>query len=201
LPFKTVESTTHFTNLREDRQMKKMIVLLAMAMLVGSTSLVMARGGMGGGMGCGMGPGMGGGMGGGMGDGMGCGMGPGMGGGMLHALNDLNLTPEQTTKVQALREAHLKDITPIQNQLFAKKNELRLLWTQANPDAAQIQAKQKELGELQIQMRANATSFMLDVRKVLTPEQQAKLSTMGPGMGPGMGRHHGRGHGRGMGDM
>ena len=175
--------------------MKKMIVLLAFAMLLGSTSLVMARGGMG----CGMGPGMGGGMGGGMGEGMGCGMGPGMGGMILHALNDLNLTPEQWTKVQTLREAHLKDSVPIQNQLFAKKNELRLLWTQTNPDAAQIQAKQKELGELQIQMRNKGTQFALDVRKVLTPEQQAKLSTMGPGMGPGMGRHHGPGHGHGRG--
>ena len=172
--------------------MKKIIVLLAMAMLFGSTSLVMARGGMG----CGMGPGMGDGM----GSGKGCGMGPGMGGMMLHALNDLNLNPEQSTKVQALREAHLKDVTPIQNQLFAKKNELRLLWIQATPDAAQILTKEKEIGDLETQMRGKATSFFLDVRKILTPEQQAKLSTMGPGMGPGMGRHHGHGPGRGMDD-
>ncbi len=165
--------------------MKKMIVLTALVVLLGSTSLAMARGGMGGGMG----PGMGGGMGCAMG-----GMGPGMGGGMVfHALDNLNLSAEQWSKVQALKEAHLKDVVPLQNQLFAKRNELRLLWSQANPDAGQIQAKQKELGDLHTQMRLKATQLFFEVRKVLTPEQQTKLSVMGPGMGRGW--HHGRGPG------
>jgi Spy/CpxP family protein refolding chaperone len=192
LPLNTGGNKTNFTVHKEDMYMKKMAMLLALVVLLGATSLAMARGGMG----CGMGPGMGG--------GMGEGMGPGMGGMMLRGLDDLNLSAEQWSKVQALREAHLKDVTPIQNQLFAKKNELRLLWSQANPDGAQIQAKQKELGDLRTQMQSKATQLFLEVRKVLTPEQQIKLSAMGP-MGPGMGQHRGHGHGhhgpdRGMGD-
>jgi Spy/CpxP family protein refolding chaperone len=168
--------------------MKKTAVLLAIMLLFGFTSLAVAKGGMG----CGMGPGMGAG-GGGMGPGMGCGMGPGMGGMMFHSLDQLNLSSEQWSKVASLRDAHMKAVMPIQNQLFAKNNELRLLWNQVNPDEAQIKAKGKELGELQMQMREKATQFMLDVRKVLTPEQQTKLSAMGPGMG----RHHGGGHRKG----
>ncbi len=165
--------------------MKKTVVLLAMVVLLSSASLAVAKGGKG----CGMGPGMGAG-GGGMG--MGCGMGPGMGGMMFHSLDQLNLSNEQWSKVQSLRDAHMKEVMPTQNQLFAKNNELRLLWNQINPDGAQVKAKEKELGELQMQMREKATQLMLDVRKVLTPEQQTKLSAMGPGMG----RHHGAGHGR-----
>jgi Spy/CpxP family protein refolding chaperone len=199
LPSSTGNNAIKLTVFKEDMQMKKMMVLLALVMLLGATSLAVARGGMG----CGMGPGMGVGPGGGMGDGMGCGMGHGGGGMMLGALDDLNLSAEQWTKVQALREAHLKEVVPIQNQLFAKKNELRLLWAQTTPDGAQILAKQKELGELQIQMRGKATQLFLEVRKLLTPEQQTKLSAMGPGMGPGMGagkgRHRGPGAGPGQG--
>lgn len=36
-----------------------------------------------------------------------------------------NLTPEQATKIQAIREAQFKDIAPLRQQLFAKKTELR----------------------------------------------------------------------------
>ncbi|HBZ56135.1 MAG TPA: hypothetical protein DEO88_12080, partial [Syntrophobacteraceae bacterium] len=152
--------------------MKKTVVLVALVMLLGSASLAMARGGMG----CGMGPGMGGGM----GQGMGCGMGPMM----LRGLDQLNLSAEQWSKVQALKVAHLKAATPIQNQLMVKRNELGLLWAEVNPDAAQVLAKQKEVGELQIQMREKGAQFALDVRKILTPEQLTKFSAMGPGMGP-----------------
>jgi Spy/CpxP family protein refolding chaperone len=163
--------------------MKKTVALLAILVLLGSASLAVAKGGMG----CGMGPGMGAG-----GGGMGCGMGPGMGGMMFHSLDRLNLSTEQWSKVASLRDAHMKEVMPIQNQLFAKNNELRLLWNQVNPDGAQVKAKEKELGELQMQMREKGTQFMLDVRKVLTPEQQTKLSAMGPGMG----RHQGAGQRR-----
>ncbi len=167
--------------------MKKTVALLALVVLLGSASLAMARGGMG----CGMGPGMGHGI----GSGMGCGMGPMM----LRGLDQLNLSAEQWSKVQALKSAHMKAVTPIQNQLFAKRNEIRLLWAELNPDGAQIIAKQKELGELQIQKREKATQFMLDVRKVLTPEQLTKLSVLGSDMGArhGFGPQHGPGPGPG----
>jgi Spy/CpxP family protein refolding chaperone len=154
--------------------MKKTVMLLAVVVFLGSASIAMARGGMG----CGMGPGMGGGM----GQGMGCGMGPMM----LHGLDQLNLSAEQWNKVQGLKNAQMKAVAPLQNQIFAKRNEMRLLWAETNPDGAQILAKQKELGELQNQMREKATQFMLDVRKVLTPEQLTKFTVLGAGMG---GRH------------
>jgi Spy/CpxP family protein refolding chaperone len=96
--------------------------------------------------------------------------------------SDLDLTAEQSTKLQALREAYLKDVTPLRNQLFSKRAELRLLWTEPNPDQDKIVAKQKEMLEIQSQLEERSTAFRLETRKVLTPEQWAQLSTSGHGM-------------------
>lgn len=45
-----------------------------------------------------------------------------------------NLTPEQSSKIQAIREANLNEIVPLREQLYAKRTELRTLWHSQNPD-------------------------------------------------------------------
>ena len=126
-------------------------------------------------------------------------------GGDITALSELNLTAEQTAKTNALREAHLKDIKPLQDKMFSKRGDLKLLWLQTNPDKNKIIAVQKEIRTLRDQMQDKMTSYRLDVLKVLTPEQQEKLKSLkmrrgfGPGMG-GRGWHGGPGyHGGGPG--
>jgi Spy/CpxP family protein refolding chaperone len=121
------------------------------------------------------------------------GWGRGHGGGSCNsgdvtALSELNLTAEQTAKVNALREAHLKDIKPLQDKMFSKRGELRLLWLQTNPDQDKILAVQKEIRNLRDQMQDKMTIFRLNILKVLTPEQQEKAKSfrMGRGFGPGM---------------
>jgi periplasmic protein CpxP/Spy len=178
--------------------MKILSVLFAVVLLLGSAGMVIAgpkgppadaTGAPGVGRGMGPGPGCG------MGAAGGCGMGPCGAGGA--ALANLNLNDEQVAKIQALRETHLKAIAPLQDDLFSIRNELRLLWTQPNPDADQITDKQKEMDAYRIQLREKVTQHMLEVRKLLTPEQQARLAVTGPGMGRGMGGGHGKG-GAGM---
>jgi Spy/CpxP family protein refolding chaperone len=121
---------------------------------------------------------------------MGPGMGPGYGAPPMGAPN---LTPEQSQKLQELRQSYFNDIGPLQNQVFSKRAETRMLWSQANPDAGKIAAKQLEIQELETQLREKATQHQLAVRKILTPEQQAQMPGMGLGMGPGKGgRMHGR---------
>lgn len=178
--------------------MKILSVLFAVILLIGSAGMVMAgpKGpppdaagapgtgrGMGSGSGCGMGPGAG------------CGMGPCGAGGA--ALANLNLNDEQVAKIQALRETHLKAIAPLQDQLFSARNELRLLWNQPDPKAAQITDQQQKMDDLRSQLREKVTEHLLEVRELLTPEQKARLTVTGPGMGRGMGGGHGRG-GAGM---
>jgi zinc resistance-associated protein len=106
-----------------------------------------------------------------------------------------NLTPEQSSKIQALQRAQLNDMAPLQQQLLAKKLELRSLWLAQNPDQAKISALQKDMLNIRGQLQEKATNARFEMRKVLTPEQQAQLTAYGPGMGHGMGRmagHMGR---------
>jgi zinc resistance-associated protein len=119
------------------------------------------------------------------------GYGRGFGGGYGYGYPTIpNLTSDQSAKIQALQKAHLEEIAPLQQQLLAKRNELRTLWLNPKPDQATIAAKQKEILNLQSKLQEKATNLRLEIRKVLTPEQQAQLGAFayGPGMGPKMGK-------------
>ena len=130
----------------------------------------------------------------GQGFGRGFGMGPGYGPpGNLFT----NLTPEQSAKIQALQQTHLQGIAPLQQELLAKGTELRILSLNPNADPAVITAKQKELWDLRSKFQEMTNNLRLQIREVLTPDQQAQFDTFGPrrGMGPRMG------FGPGMGPM
>lgn len=106
-----------------------------------------------------------------------------------------DLTAEQSTQIQALRDGFQKQIEPLQKELFTKGTELRSLWSSRNPDPATVTAKQKEIFNLQAQLQEKGTNLGLEIRKVLTPEQLAQLPAFnqdssfgpGPGFGPRMG--------------
>jgi Spy/CpxP family protein refolding chaperone len=124
--------------------------------------------------------------------GRGFGMGPGYGPpGNLFA----SLTPEQSAKIQALQQAHLQGIAPLQQELLAKGTELRSLSLNPNSDPAVISAKQKEIWDLRSELQEMTNNLRLQIREELTPDQQAQFDTFGPrrgmgprtGFGPGMG--------------
>ena len=168
--------------------MRKMIVAVLAVALLAVAGVAMAQG-WGRGSEMGYGPGMG------HGPGYGHGMGWGAG---------LNLTPEQNQKMQALRESFFKETLPLRNEMGIKQLELRTLWAQTNPDQDKILAKQKEVNALREKLQEKSTLHRLEMRKVLTPEQQAQIATYGPGFGRGHGMKGGMmgggsGPGRGMG--
>ena len=174
--------------------MKKMIIAVLAIALLTTAGVAMAQGwgrGMGYGPGAGYGPG---------GNppcyGPGCGQGYGPQGSWGASLN---LTAEQTQKMQAMQESHFKETLPLRNEMQLKQLELRTLWAQTNPDQEKILAKQKELNALRAQMQEKGTKHRLEMRKILTPEQQAQVGAFGPGFGPGRGMKGGFGPGRGMG--
>jgi Spy/CpxP family protein refolding chaperone len=126
--------------------------------------------------------------------GRGFGMGPGYGPlGNLFA----GLTPEQSAKIQSLQQAHLQAIAPLQQEMLAKGTEMRSLSLNPNADPSVIGAKQKEIWELRSKFEDMTNNLRLQIREILTPEQQAQFDTFGPrrGMGPRMG------FGPGMGAM
>jgi len=114
-----------------------------------------------------------------------------------------NLTAEQSAQIQALRDGFLKEIEPLQKELYAKGQEFRNLWQSPNPDQAEISAKQKEMFNLRSQLQEKAANLGLEIRKVLTPEQLAQLPAFnqGAGFGPGAGFEPGMGFGPRMGMM
>lgn len=103
----------------------------------------------------------------------------------------LGLSSEQVSQLQALRQESFKEAKPLREKLLAKKMELRLLWGSVNPDQAQIMAKQRELNELMTQLQEMRTRHRLEARKILTPEQQQRLLSLGWGGGMGHGRWRG----------
>jgi Spy/CpxP family protein refolding chaperone len=128
--------------------------------------------------------------------GFGWGRGPGFGygpcaRGEFGGYAGVDLTADQKAKLIEMRDANFKDIQPLREQMWAKRDELRKLWLEANPDQAKIAAAQKEMSSLRDQMQDKMTAYRLSALKVLTPEQQEKIRSWGPGRGFGPGRGYG----------
>ena len=129
------------------------------------------------------------------GPGRGPGYGP-CGRGDFGGSDQLNLTADQKTKLSELRDAQFKDIKPLREQMFAKRDELRKLWLEPNPDQGKITAAQKEMRSVRDQMQDKMTTFRLESLKVLTPAQQEKAKSFAAGFNAGRG--YGPRHGAGM---
>jgi Spy/CpxP family protein refolding chaperone len=109
-----------------------------------------------------------------------------------------NLTPEQKTKFQELRQKFDEETAQLRGAIFTKRLELRSLWTNPKADPKAIMDKEKELRDIQNQMRDKMVQLKLEARKILSAEQ---LSEFGPGcgIGFGFGRGHMMGYGQGRG--
>lgn len=80
-----------------------------------------------------------------------------------------NLTPEQSQKILTLQQAHFEKITPLQQDLYAKKLELRRLWLEQNPDQTKINALQKEIFDLVDQIQQESIQLRTEILKVINP--------------------------------
>jgi Spy/CpxP family protein refolding chaperone len=109
-----------------------------------------------------------------------------------------NLTSEQKAKFQELRRKLDDEAAPLKGNMLTKRLELRSLWTDPKADPKTITDKEKELRDLQDQMRDRIVQFKLEARKILTPEQLAEFGSRW-GMGRVYGRGHMMGYGHGMG--
>jgi len=103
-----------------------------------------------------------------------------------------NLTLEQQTKMQGLRQQHHDEVAPLRDKMVSLRQELRTLWSDPKADPTAIQPKTKEMNDLRDQMQDKRLHLRLESRNLLTPDQ---IQAMGVGCGMGSGR--GPGHGRG----
>ena len=143
------------------------------------------------------------GMGRGMG-GRGCGMGPGT----CWLFDVPNLTEEQSAKMTDLQKGFIKETSKLRSELAVKSIELNQLLTKTRPTVEEVMSKQKELTQLQSELKQKCLSNQLEMRTILTDEQlsqipyrsgspspnysQGQMSGYGPpqglGYGPGKGR-------------
>jgi Spy/CpxP family protein refolding chaperone len=109
-----------------------------------------------------------------------------------------SLTPEQQTKFQELRRKFREDNAKLFGAIVTKKLELQSLWTDPKADSKAILDKEKELRDLQNQIKDKAVQMRLEARKFLTPEQ---IQNWKPGWEKGRGHMKGGGYGMGRGGM
>jgi Spy/CpxP family protein refolding chaperone len=90
----------------------------------------------------------------------------------MHGMGPMlqNLTPEQSSEILHLQQAHQEKVTPIQQQLFTKKMELRTLMFSQNPDQAKAAALQKEVFGLMDQIQQESSNLRMDMLSVITPQ-------------------------------
>jgi Spy/CpxP family protein refolding chaperone len=136
----------------------------------------MMGGGMMGGMmgGYGMGPGM-------MGPGM---MGPGMmGGGMGYVLYQLNLSPDQWNKANAIHEDLAKKNWDLAGKTREEAFKLRNLMTAEKRDSHAVTNQYKKLQELRLQSFQARLDALERIDGVLTKEQKGQLRRFAPWWG------------------
>ena len=118
---------------------------------------------------------------------------------------NLDLTQEQSTKMQEARNAFFKDTAGLRSDIFKKEQDMDVLMLEKTIDAEKAKKLQDEISGLHAQIAQKRLQAQLAARKVLTPEQIAQLPPgcnmgIGPaGKGCGFGPGGGKGGGKGAG--
>jgi Spy/CpxP family protein refolding chaperone len=120
-------------------------------------------------------------------------MGPGgmhgaMGGDAIHSgiAKHLNLSKEQQDKLNALTNRYFSETRNMRYELAEKRLAMWMLFTDPKTSDATLLAKQKEISALRQKLFDKMAQMMIEGRKILTPDQLAKLDQMGMEMGMGM---------------
>lgn len=104
-------------------------------------------------------------------------MGPGMmaGRGIDHMLDGLNASDAQRTQIRQIAEAARKDLQAQREAGRALHDRAAQIFTAPNVDAAAAESVRQQMLQQHDQASRRMLQAMLEVSKVLTPEQRAKL--------------------------
>ncbi len=90
----------------------------------------------------------------------------------------LGLTDQQLAKMKELKNSFHADSRDLRYNLEIKRVEMRKLFTDPKTDDETLLAKQKEIRDLRQQLSEKKAQMKIEWRKILTPEQIAKLDKM-----------------------
>lgn len=107
--------------------------------------------------------------------------GPGMAGGMMgghveHMLDLVDATDAQRTQIKTIMDTARSELKTTQDALRSLHEQGMTLFAATNVDAAAIEALRVKGSALHEQVSKRMSQAMIDVARVLTPEQRAKLA-------------------------
>jgi len=94
---------------------------------------------------------------------------------MEEFVNSLNLSEEQVTEINRTSIDFQKNILELRNNLQIKELEVKALLLEPLTEMTKIKEKFEEIAELQVEIRVKTIERYLEIKGLLTPEQQAKL--------------------------
>jgi Spy/CpxP family protein refolding chaperone len=111
---------------------------------------------------------------------------------MLHHRSELGLSPEQVSRLEALRGDFTREAIRRDADIRIAELDLAALLEQDPLDLAKVETKVREVAQLRADLRIARLRTIEQGKAVLTPEQRTRLQTMlsrgmphGPGGGPG----------------
>jgi Spy/CpxP family protein refolding chaperone len=83
-----------------------------------------------------------------------------------------DLSPEQKTKIDDLKLLHMKEVTPLRNQLNEKQARINTLMAAENADMGAINSSIDDFNAITNQLLKKKAEFKLAIRNVLTDKQK-----------------------------
>jgi Spy/CpxP family protein refolding chaperone len=90
-------------------------------------------------------------------------------------IKSLNLSEEQVTEIKRVLSDFQKDTLELRNSLQIKELEVKALLLQPLTEMTKIKAKYEEIAGLQVEIRVKTIEKYLEIKGLLTSEQQDKL--------------------------
>ena len=90
-------------------------------------------------------------------------------------IKSLNLSEEQVAEIKRVLLDFQKDTLELRNSLQIKELEVKALLLQPLTEMTKIKAKYEEIAGLQVEIKVKTIERYLEIKGLLTPEQQAKL--------------------------
>ncbi len=103
----------------------------------------------------------------------------------------LSLAESQKSRIEVLHKPFRSKVDQLKTEFRQQKDELSDLLLEPNPTAESINAKLDEIAALQVELQKVVVAHLLEIKEILTPEQQKRFFAMiieelSPG---GMSRH------------
>jgi len=118
--------------------------------------------------------------------------GEGLFGDPVHIYKKLGLTDEQVKNIVGINKEYAKKVLNYREKLAPKHIQLKKMFLEDNVDIDKVKSLLKEIADLRVDLHVLRIQQWLEIEKLLTPEQKAKIKLYrmhrmhkGRRMGPG----------------